>query len=117
MEKTFREKKNLKIICKVLIESFSEKFHYELNSNVYSSLLNVTKLPLWYWKYFSSSYVSRAQNIIFQTIFWNHDLKLSLRLIFKLYEFKFCFFLLFFTNLSSNSLTSEKDINVWSIYR
>ena len=67
MEKTFREKK-IKTICKVLIESFTEKFHNELNSNVYltSSLLNVTKLPLWYWIQFSSSYVSRAQNIILE---------------------------------------------------
>ena len=66
--KKLSEKKKFKTICKVLIESFTEKFHYELNSNVYftSSLLNVTKLPLWYWKQFSSSYVSRAQNIILE---------------------------------------------------
>ena len=60
------EKKRFTTICDLLIDCFKEKFKYELNSDVYltAALMNVTKLPLWYWKSSSSDYVNRASNIL-----------------------------------------------------
>ena len=45
-----------------MIESFKFKFDYELTSNVYlvSSVLNTSKLDLWYWKKFSESYAEKV---------------------------------------------------------
>ena len=61
-------KKNLKTICNVLIECFVEKFHFKLYSNAYliASLLNVTKLRLWYWENLSTDFLKRAPKVLME---------------------------------------------------
>jgi hypothetical protein len=56
------QNKKFKPICLTMIESFKFKFDYELTSNVYlvSSVLNTSKLDLWYWKKFSESYAEKV---------------------------------------------------------
>ena len=50
-------------ICLTMIESFKYKFDYELNSNIYlvATLLNTSKLNIWYWKTFSESFATKAK--------------------------------------------------------
>lgn len=66
----FSFKKKFKTICKVMIESFEERFEYELNSNVHlvSSLLNTEKLEIWYWKNFSEKYAAKAKDELINVV-------------------------------------------------
>jgi hypothetical protein len=55
-----------KMICKKFIQTFKEKFDFELNSSVYSvaSILNTAKLYIWFRKSWSRDYMVRAREEI-----------------------------------------------------